>query len=193
MRARHGVGHGVEPNRQVQIGAVLAPQYRQATPPWSSAAPAPFAATIRPRIAQATNRVHRHNERRAAKYCDVPGSGAVSNSGGYAVAIRTSATTPISARNASSAMPIGLGLLCKRSFLRASLFCKSRTGGHVGNQGRGPSRAPSPALAPPRQHPTMISAWPPGVPSTSSSVTQHVVPRNIRARPSIQLGQRLAT
>jgi hypothetical protein len=41
--------------------------------------------------------------------CGAHGSGAVSKSGGYAVAIRTSATTPITARKTSSVMPVGLG------------------------------------------------------------------------------------
>jgi len=38
MRARHGVGHGAERNRQVQIGAVLAPCSRQPWPALHSSA-----------------------------------------------------------------------------------------------------------------------------------------------------------
>jgi Protein of unknown function (DUF3644) len=49
------------------IGAVLAPQYRQALDPRSSATSAPFAAAIRPGIASATDRVHRHNVRHTIK------------------------------------------------------------------------------------------------------------------------------
>ena len=56
MRAQHGVGHSVEPNRQVQIGAVLAPQYRQALDPPSSTAPA-----LPRHIASVTKDVHSRN------------------------------------------------------------------------------------------------------------------------------------